>query len=297
MSTVRVTIAPCLALAVLLASPAGAADAGSAGSPLTARQAIERIRSRVGATAQADTVDTFKAGDPDTPITGIATTMMSTLDVLQRAAAAGANLVITHEPTFFAHRDETGGLEAEGDPVYRAKLAFIRDHKLVVWRFHDLWHQRKPDGVQEGVLAALGWEKYRTTGDPLLFVLPPTTVGALGADVKKRLGVRAMRVVGAPDQPVSRVALLPGAWGFDAHRKALQRTDVDALLIGEAQEWETIEYVVDAIAAGMRKALIVPGHVPSEQPGMDACAAWLRTFITEVPVQFVATREPWTAIP
>jgi putative NIF3 family GTP cyclohydrolase 1 type 2 len=276
----------------------GAASAApAAGAPaLTARQVIDRIAAKVGAAAPEHTVDTFKAGDPDTPVTGIATTMMATLDVLQRAAAAGTNLIITHEPTFFGHLDDTTTLEAERDPVYLAKMAFIRDHHLVVWRFHDLWHRRSPDGVQEGVVAALGWDAFRVPGDPLLFVLPPTTVGQLAADVKRRLGVDAMRIVGPAGQAVSRVALLPGAWGFGPHRKALQRPDVDALVIGEAQEWETIEYVADAVTAGFGKALIVPGHVPSEQPGMEECARWLRTFIPEVPVRFVATAEPFAPI-
>ena len=54
--------------------------------PLTARQVIERIQAHVGVPWQSDTVDTFKAGNPDTPVTGIAVTMMATLDVLKRAA-------------------------------------------------------------------------------------------------------------------------------------------------------------------------------------------------------------------
>src|SRR5438034_809845 len=67
---------------------------------LTARAVIERIQKNIGVPWQAQTVDTFKAGDPDTPVTGIATTFMATYDVLQRAAASGKNLIVTHEPTF-----------------------------------------------------------------------------------------------------------------------------------------------------------------------------------------------------
>ena len=37
-------------------------------------------------------------------------------------------------------------------------------------------------------------------------------------------------------------------------------------MIGEAREWETVEYVDDAVAAGQKKALIIIGHIPSEQP-------------------------------
>ena len=46
---------------------------------LTARQVIERIQAHVGVAWHNETVDTFKAGDPDTPVTGIATTMMATV--------------------------------------------------------------------------------------------------------------------------------------------------------------------------------------------------------------------------
>ena len=63
--------------------------------------------------------------------------MMATLDVLQRAAAAGHNLVITHEPTFFDHLDPTEGLVRENNPVTAAKLKFIADNSPAVWRFHD----------------------------------------------------------------------------------------------------------------------------------------------------------------
>ena len=56
-----------------------------------------------------------------------------------------------------------------------------------------------------------------------------------------------------------------------------------------------MEYAQDAIAAGMKKALIVLGHAISEENGMSECARWLKTFVTEVPVEFVPAGEPfWT---
>lgn len=73
----------------------------------------------------------------------------------------------------------------------------------------------------------------------------------------------------------------------------MQFSGVDVLVIGEHPEWETIEYADDAIAAKQRKGLIVLGHIPSEQPGMEECARWLKTFVKDVPVDFVATREPF----
>jgi putative NIF3 family GTP cyclohydrolase 1 type 2 len=276
-----------LLVCVLSVWPAAAQGA------LTARQVIERIQKNVGVPWRADTVDTFKAGDPDTQVTGIAVTMMATLDVLERAAAAGKNLIITHEPTFYSHLDQTSNLEQQQDAVLAAKQAFIAQHKLVIWRFHDHWHARKPDGILLGMTHALGWEKFQDPNDEHLFTLPETTLDGLAGSIKEKLHIRVLRVVGDPQLRITRAAFLPGAAGSARQIQALERPDVEALLIGETPEWETVEYVADAATEQRRKALILLGHIPSEQAGMQECTRWLRGFISEVPVEFVAAAEPF----
>ena len=145
------------------------------------------------------------------------------------------------------------------------------------------------------MIRALGWEKFQPTKNSGVFVIPETTLGKLASDIKARLGIRAMRVVGDPNMKLTKVALAPGFPGFPRQRQMLQRDDVEALVTGESREWETIEYGDDAVAAGKRKALIVLGHIPSEQAGMEECARWLKNFITEVPVEFIPAKEPfWT---
>lgn len=259
----------------------------------TALEVIERIKSQVGVPWREQTVDTIKAGDPNTPVTGIATTMMATHDVLQRAAASGANLIITHEPTFYSHLDNTEALQKDDDKVWADKEKFIRDHKLVVWRFHDHWHMRRPDGILEGMTKALGWQKFQSADLPALYTLPETTVDKLAGSIRKQLKIGVLRVVGPRDLKVTRIALLPGAGGTVSHRRMLRRDDVEVLIIGEVPEWETIEYVSDAAAQGKKKALILMGHIPSEQAGMENCAAWLKTFIKDLKVEFVPAAEPF----
>jgi putative NIF3 family GTP cyclohydrolase 1 type 2 len=260
---------------------------------LTAQQVIERIQKNVGVPWKTPTVDTFKAGDPSTQVTGVAVTMMATLDVIQRAAAAGQNLVITHEPTFYSHLDKTEDLEAQKDGVLAAKQAFIRDHHMVVWRFHDHWHARRPDGILLGMTKALGWESYQSDTDPHLFTLPETTLGQLAESVKQKLKLVAPRVVGDQKMKLTKVAFLPGAGGSQRQIQTLERDDVEALMIGEVPEWETVEYVADAATEGKHKALLLLTHIPSEQAGMEECARWLKGFITEVPVEFVAAQQPF----
>ena len=261
---------------------------------LTAAQVVERIKTNVGTPWQKDTVDTFKAGEPDTRVNGIAVTMMATLDVLQRAAASGHNLIITHEPTFYSHEDDPKDLPAhENDPVLAAKRKFIADHHLVIWRFHDHWHARKPDGIEMGVARALGWEKFQDPANQYLFSIPETTLARLADQVGEKLQIQTLRVVGNPNLKIRRVALSPGASGFAKETEALEMPDVQALMLGETREWETVEYAADAISEGKQKALIILGHIPSEQAGMEECARWLKGFIKEIPVDFVAAQDPF----
>lgn len=185
MKTNQVLWKRCIAAGVALLSCLPLA-AGQEKHP-TAREIGGRIQAHVGVPWQTDTVDTFKAGNPDEAVTGIAVTMMATMDVLERAAASGKNLVITHEPTFYNHLDKLDVLpEKEKDPVLAAKLAFIAEHHLVVWRFHDHWHRRTPDGIEAGMAYALGWEKQEDPEHQYLFAVPETTLESLAADLKKK---------------------------------------------------------------------------------------------------------------
>jgi putative NIF3 family GTP cyclohydrolase 1 type 2 len=264
-------------------------------SPLTAGALIQRIKERVGIPWRDQTVDTIVAGRPDARVRGIATTMMATLDVVQRAAAAGHNVVITHEPTFYSHQDTTEALA--GDPVYRFKDAFLREHDMVVFRFHDHWHAMRPDGIGVGMTRQLGWEKNADRAHPREFTFPGVPLEELAAQVRTRLGIRSLRVVGERGLRVNRVAASWGYFTFNLANVAISRPDVDVLLVGETREWETVEYVQDAIASGQKKALIVLGHVVSEQGGMKYCAEWLTPFVPEVPIEFIPAAEPFWSPP
>jgi putative NIF3 family GTP cyclohydrolase 1 type 2 len=264
--------------------------------PLTARRVIERIQENVGVNWQKETVDTFKAGDPDAQVTGIVTTMFPTFRVLKAAAASGKNLIICHEPAFYDHFDQAADLVKDGDRVLADKKAFIEKNGLIVWRFHDHWHLRRPDGILQGMVRALGWEKLQDPAAPEIFRLPQTRLSDLCRELKSRLGTEVVRVIGNPDMVLSRVSFLPGAPDSIEQMRSLARPDVDAAIIGEAREWETVEYARDAVDEGRPKALIILGHVPSEDAGMEECARWLRTFVIEVPIEYIPSGLPYWVV-
>ena len=266
-----------------------AALAQDAGVTLTARQVIGKIRENLGVAWREPTVDTVKAGDPDTPVQGIATTVMATLDVLHRAAAQGKNFIVTHEPTFYNHEDKTQDFEQ--DPIYQAKQEFIAKNKMVVFRFHDNWHAHQPDLMLTGLAQRLGFTRLATTADPRLFEIPSTTLDKLARDIQARLKAQTMRVVGKPETRISRIILNPGYASLMGTVRGLAAADL--FIAGEAREWEGVEHAFDAVAAGQHKALILLGHAISEDPGMAECAAWLRTFLTNMPIAFIPAGEPF----
>lgn len=280
-----------LMLAGAGAIAAAKVHAQNGSASLTVGQVIERIQKNVGVPWRTETVDTIKAGTPDTRVKGIATTMMATFGVLQKAAATGRNFVITHEPTFYSHEDKVETLA--NNPIYQAKAEFIKKNDMAIFRFHDHWHAHRPDGIATGMAEELGWAGHTDPKNPRLFTFDNITLGDLAKQMRDKLKVRAMRVVG---DPALRVRSVAASWGYTnptGGMATLSRPEVDVLVIGEAREWELIEYADDTVAAGQKKALIVLGHIPSEQAGMKHCATWLKGFVTEVPVEFIPAAEPF----
>ena len=279
-------------LETVMAAGAGVVVAGAAAAgqqpTLTPRRIVEMIQARLGVPWRSETVDTFKAGNPDTTVRGIATTVMATMSVLERAAAAGRNFVISHEPTFYGHTDATA--ELESDPIYQRKAELIKKHDLVVWRFHDHWHMRRPEPMTQGFLRAMGWEQYLQESSRII-TIPETTVGAAARRAEERLGIKALRVLGDPTTKVVKVAFMPGYGQLPALVRNL--AEADLVFTGEQREWEGLYYAHDAIASGRAKGVIVLGHAVSEEPGMEICAEWLKTFITQVPIELIRAGEPF----
>ncbi|HEU4891019.1 MAG TPA: hypothetical protein VFT47_05685 [Vicinamibacterales bacterium] len=338
-----------------------APDNERAGAAVTAQDIVDRIRKSIGVEWSNETVDSFKAGDPSTVVTGVVTTSMATLDVLQKAVKAGANLVVTAAPTFYSRADLSappagrgfggGGAAGRGqvpgrgagpaatagppaasasgpgtgasapmpaapalpqsvvppaqppgvavpsptpppDPVYAGKNEFIAKHKLVVFRLTHHWNQRKPDPRARGLAAAMNWMKYNTGDDGLRYEIPAITLEALAGQLTKNLGTRGgVRAIGKRTMTVRRVGLLPGYTMIQASIAMLP--DVDVIVAGEVQEWESATYAQDVAFAGLEKGFISIGRVVNEAPGMQVCADWLKTVVPEVPVRFISAGDPY----
>jgi putative NIF3 family GTP cyclohydrolase 1 type 2 len=263
-------------------------------SALTAGDVVARIKSNLGAPWRDTTYrDTFKFGGPETTVTGIATTVVCSFDVVKQAAAAGLNMIVPHEDTYWNDRDDV--TIVKDDAAYRAKIEFMRAHDIVVFRIHDHMHAQRPDFTYVGCARALGLASQQETAPQShRFTVPETTLGRLAADFQKRLGAKALRVVGDPEARVSRIQL-----GVGYATPPVNSPDIDVVVSGEQQEsdggFDSPAYVLDAVALGVAKGWIMLGHAISEEQGMLEMADWVKSFTPEVPVRLVKAGEPFWA--
>jgi putative NIF3 family GTP cyclohydrolase 1 type 2 len=267
---------------VVLASPLIAKAAKFIGpeESYTVKQIMDMFISDVPGGALKETVDTLKAGSPDTKVTGIVTTMFATIAVIRNAVDLGANFIIAHEPTFYNHADETAWLQ--DDKVYQFKVELLKKHNIAIWRNHDYIHHLVPDGVTMGVLDRLGWKAHADAATPNILTLPPTTLKELIRHAKSKLNIEKVRYVGDPLQKCSKVLLIPGAAGGRTQIQAIEKVKPDVLMVGEIQEWETAEYVRDALAKGDNLSLVVLGHIASEEAGSEFMLNWLKEKVPSI---------------
>lgn len=258
---------------------------------LTAADVVKAIQENVTCEWSENTVDTFKAGDPNTTVTGIVTTFTPSFEVLKKAVAAGCNMIITHEPTYYSGSDEYSAIQ--NDNVLQDKLKYIAQNGLVIWRFHDHMHRTNPDGIYEGMIDRLGWRDFLIPTKNNLFNIPQTTLLNLSNHLKQKFAVNTIRVIGDPALETTKVGLAAGSGSSVSQMKMLGSNEVDILVIGETREWETVEYARDAMAQGKNKALIILGHCISEEAGMNYCATWLKGFIQDIPIKFIPAKNPF----
>ena len=269
--------------------------AGPEVKKLTVGEVVDRIKQHVGVPWRNPTVDKILAGNENTVVRGIAMTMMATFEVCKRAQSAGCNFIITHETPFYLHQDHTEDIS--GNSVLLAKKAFLAEHDMAILHFHDHLHAMHPDGVAKGMVDQLGWiQNVNDPNDLKRLHFGGMPLQQLVQQMAVKLGAKTIRVAGDPHLPVHQVVT---SWGYCSREggiKLMSDPEVEVLICGETREWELVEYAQDAITAGQKKALVLVGHVMSEQGGMQFATTWLKGFVNEAPVMFVPAPEPfWLA--
>lgn len=208
------------------------------------------------------TVDTHKAGDKEKEIGKIGVCMTATPDVIRAAVEWGADLLITHEPTFYNHLDQH-----DDSPLCKMKEKIVLESGLVIYRYHDSTHFRGNDKISEGFIRKMGWEG-EFDGQLKFTLNEPKNPAEMLREISEKLGVKHPRLVGARDGMVTKIALTLGARGSDPYY-AFRDDEFEVAICGELCEWSDCEPVRDLAQMGFQKTIIILGHVGSERDGME----------------------------
>src|ERR1035441_4632487 len=91
------------------------------------------------------------------------------------------------------------------DPVAKAKIRFVAENKMAVWRIHDHWHSLRPEPMGRGLARKLGWSAYwPDIVRPRSFTIPEMSLGEMALHVQQQLGTRNVVAVGEPSLRVDR---------------------------------------------------------------------------------------------
>ncbi|MBN1978688.1 MAG: Nif3-like dinuclear metal center hexameric protein [Anaerolineae bacterium] len=254
---------------------------------MTIQEFIDWLKTSLRIEWRETPIDVFLYGDPGVELKNVAVTMMATQSVLEKAVRGGCNLVITHEPLFYNHHHKFQHLL--DDAVYKAKEKYLGDHRLCVFHLHDNLHQAGLDYIAAGMAQKLGWEKYRTDDSLKSFSMAGVKLGRILRDIDVGLEPTAVRYIGDKDVVYENVVTSWGFMGMEGGVRLINRHESCVLITGETHEWEVVEYVHDAHHQGLRKALVVTGHVPSEESGVEFFCDHLREKAPSLSIFYIKT--------
>ena len=277
---------PSIAATLVAAAPA-LARSGTA-DVLTAGEVHGYLKSLDRGWVQWDkTVDTFKSGSPKAEVKGIAVAWMSYTHALKRALDLGCNLFVTHEPTYYNHRDNDADIFRF--PPVKAKREFIEKNGLTIIRCHDVWDQYPEIGIPRG------WGKLLELGEPIdgagyyyVFDGKSRKSGEVARQIAARtaaMGQPGIQLIGPEDKPVSRIALGTGAITPMFHFIEKLAADMAICVDDNFTYWRDGAYAIDA---GFPVAVV--NHPVSEEYSMKLLAGHLAKRFPQVPVHHIPER-------
>ena len=194
-------------------------------------------------------------------VTKIACGVSSSKELFERAAAAGAQLVIVHHGMFWRNEPVWVDRRQRG----RLETLFAADLSLVAYHLALDAHPTLGNNAQLAArVGATPVGPFEVVG--LGCTIDAVPVDDLAARVADAVG-RAPLVLHGSDREIERLAVSTGAAGHDLVRAAHE--GYDALLTGEPEEPSA------ATARELGIHLIAAGHHASEQFGAQALAAHL----------------------
>lgn len=260
---------------------------------MTCWELLNRIHTMLGERPKDAMYEGIITGADDDTVSGILVANEPSVEAIRLAIASGKNCILCREHPYYLYGEylSVGLADAlAGDPVLQAKRRLIEDHHLLVIRLAALWDTARPKWFSGALARELGWQP--EAGDPgdrwatVSCNIPRTTLAELANFASARLQARTLRMVGDPNQPITRVAVIHGfSYPTLVLSHALRDPAVDCIVTGGTPEVDhCTTYIRDAITAGRRISLVQVGYERSDYPGAVELTTWLKSIFPGMPI-------------
>lgn len=168
-------------------------------------------------------VDRIIIGDPDMEIQKIATCWMPYFETLKEAKRQGANVVVTHEPTFYSHFDPLSGgddycvtpaSKKAYEDLIEEKRAWIEENHMAVIRCHDVLDVVEDFGIPYALAEFLELTDrvYKSDYYHVYEIEPAPAETVVNTFLKKMktIGQEIIQFYGDPDRIVTKIGIGTG---------------------------------------------------------------------------------------
>ena len=258
---------------------------------MKARELLDYFLSKAPWVDPENTVDKIIIGNPDKEISKILVVWQPSLATVRYAADNGYDAIMTHEPTFYIHRDELSTLESLPGNSVKKKIALekkrlIESADLVVIRNHDVWDRFPQKGIPwawaalmglEGIPDGVAWEGYQHA-----YAIQPTSAMQFALQMKDRLPRKGeMQFFGVGEKTVSRIGI---GTGYACDLEYYYGMGCDCVVVCDDSflHWRDIAPAVD-----MGIPVIRVFHSTSEDPGISWLAEYMRHEFTDMETDYL----------
>ncbi len=229
-------------------------------------------------------VDTFKAGNPETEVRELAVAWKAHMGTLVEATEAGCNVFVCHEPLYCDHHDvDESFFRFE---AVQQKRDWLEERGMVVMRCHDVWDFVQEIGIIDSWAAALGLSNPLPESTPVykVYDVAGRSAGDVAAQIAEgvsELGGEWVQLLGSEETPVTRLAIGVGAGTpFQLFVEKLE-ADMAVCTDDGYTFWRE-----GALAMDMGVPLVVVNHCVAEDAGMRNLALHLEETFPGIPVHF-----------
>ncbi|WP_349827711.1 Nif3-like dinuclear metal center hexameric protein [Brevibacterium litoralis] len=250
-----------------------------------------------------DTVG-LAVGDPDATVRKVLFALDPTDAVVEKAVSGGYDLLLTHHPLMLRGVTSVSAATLKGGAVHRlirAGVAQFNAHTNadsalggvtdVLADLIDL-RDRQPLAPTAGAPEGVGIGRVGSLSEPRTVAEVARTLAAAVPAT-----VTGVRIAGAPEAPVTRVAVLGGAG--DSMFEAVRAHDVDLYITSDLRHHPATEARDTAHRTDDRPHLVDVVHWAAESPWCEVAADQLsveldrRGFAVDIDVDHTVT-DPWT---